>query len=104
MDLHQPDYGGILLSFRPDKVFESLPRADGAEGAPLDQDLGRARPEIVVGSHREPVGSGVANGEQVSLGGLGKGNVAGEEIARFADRPDDVRIDRVSCRRVNGFN
>src|SRR6266508_5895269 len=97
-------YPGILHSFESDEVLESLPPANGPKRASFDQDLGGTVAEVVVGGHREPVGSGVADGEQIPFGGLGKDDVAGEEIARLADRPDNVRIDRVSYRRVNGFN
>ena len=79
--------------FGPDEVFESLPPADVAEGAPLDQDLGRPRAEVVVGGHRESVGTRIENSEQVSFRRLRDFHVAREEVARLADRPDDIRPD-----------
>jgi hypothetical protein len=71
----------ILLSFEPDEVLESFAAANRPERlSGFDQDLGGAGAEVVVGRHREPVGAVVADGEDLALGRLRQGDVAGEEV------------------------
>src|SRR5687767_12240420 len=55
-----------------------------------DQDLGGARPGVVVGGHREAVGAGGADAEQLAALEQRQLAVAGEEVAALADRTDHI--------------
>src|SRR5215207_6072524 len=64
---------------------------DGPPVAP-DEDLGGAGAGVVVGGHREAVGAGAHDVEQVALPGIGQLAVAGEVVAALAHRADQVGV------------
>ena len=73
------------------EVLEGLPSSNQAEPAPvLDQDLGGARPHVVVRRHDEAVGARVAHREQVARLEARELAAAGQEVAALADRAHDV--------------
>ena len=61
-----------------------------AQLSPLTMTSAGAGAGVVVGGHREAVGAGAHDGEQVALGGVGQLAVAGEVVAATR-RPGPTR-------------
>src|SRR5262249_44763159 len=72
------------------QVFVRLPAAHNRVAGPVHQRLGGPRPRVVVRRHREAVGPGTHQSEQVTFRYRWQRAVLGEEIAGFADRPHHV--------------
>src|SRR3712207_9061360 len=58
----------------------------------LHKHLGRAGAGVVVGGHREAVGSGSREGEKVPFGGVGEVAVLCQEVTALANRTDEVGV------------
>ena len=83
-----------LCSFRQQvfaaiEVFEGFPFADDVQSLAVHHDLGRARPRVVVGAHREAIGAGGTYGQYIA-GRERQLPLLAEKIAGFTDRPDHV--------------
>src|SRR5215207_2466999 len=75
-----------------DEVGVMLAFTDHSPTFPLHEHLGGAGAGVVVGGHRETVGSGPREGEQVSFGGIGEVSILRKVVAALADRADEVGV------------
>src|SRR5260370_13357114 len=83
-------FARILLSFRPYNVLENFAAARDPEAALLDENLRRPRTEVVVGGHRETVGTSVEDRGQIIFLDRRHRKGAREEITGLANGSDDV--------------
>src|SRR5690348_16459948 len=79
--------------FAADEILESVALANQVRVAPIHQDLGTARPAVVVRRHHESVCARAHYREQVSGLRLGHLALARKKVAALAYRPDHVRSD-----------
>src|SRR5690606_15790424 len=67
--------------------------ADDVPAGAVDEDFGDQWAGIVGGGHDGAIGAGAHDGEQVAFLDTGNGAAAGEIVASFADRADNVAGD-----------
>jgi hypothetical protein len=79
--------------FQREQLGRILAAADQVDLVAIDQHLGRAAARVVVRGHREAIGAGRHHGQQVARFD-GQLAVARQPVARFADRADQVVLDR----------
>src|SRR5205807_9144892 len=80
---------GISVFFA-NKVIHSLPAADQGEAVAIHQDLGRQRTRVVVRRHRESVGAGAHQRNEIALVHRGQLAILREEIAALAYGTDHI--------------
>src|SRR5580692_5252691 len=94
--------GGV--HFRGEQIGNGFSAANEAGPSPFDQHLGGARPGVVVGALRHAVGAGIEQSHQIAGFYGGEHAVAGEEVAGFAHRADDVQDARTARAPANRHN
>ena len=87
-------------SLAADEVVSRLPFADETEPVAAHQHLRRERARVVVRSHHETVGAGAHERREFAFVELRQLAILREEVAAFADRPDDV--DRLHASATRG--
>src|SRR5919202_3503377 len=75
-----------------DEIGVMLAFTDHSPTFPLHEHLGGAGAGVVVRGHRETVGSGPREGEQVSFGGIWEVSILRQVVAALADRADEVSV------------
>src|SRR5919202_2091565 len=75
-----------------DEIGVMLAFTDHSPTFPLHEHLGGAGAGVVVRGHREAVGSGPREGEQVSFGGVGEVSILRPVVATLADRAHEVGV------------